>query len=415
MAYGDAAAACLEYYASNQHDRAMKLSCLVAYYPTRMPVLRLARYPANIHVCIHLVAGSTVEHIVTPQMVGIQGKKTKRRYKVPRGLGPAGSLYDSPSRGVRCWAYAGVEPGFAQQDSDEYSAACAELAWTRSLATARRALCGNQSGRFDVDRVIDENMDARFVAADLDRTVATYTTDGHVTFTPTLSGGTGTVKIRQFYHDYFFDPLKPGERIPPTLRATLVSRTTGVGRIVDELHISLRHTHIIPWLLPCIPPTRKRIEFILVSILTLSGSAIAHEHVYWDQADVLVQAGLLDPRVVPRKVRQRLGEGVELPVRRDGGEAARRVLEGVDEDGFEGEADNVLIEGDDADETDDDDDDKQDKHGEHEEQQKEKDAMHDATPTIQKQSGDAGEHDQDNSSFAKTSTSKYRKPSVSQE
>src|SRR3989440_4062847 len=62
-----------------------------------------------------------------------------------------------------------------------------------------------------------------------------------------------------------------------------------------------KFTHTIPmnWMLPGIPPTRKRVEVPLVAIVRVRDGKLAHEHIYWDQASVLVQIGLLDPARLP--------------------------------------------------------------------------------------------------------------------
>lgn len=136
------------------------------------------------------------------------------------------------------------------------------------------------------------------------------------------------------------------------MKLTLLSRTIGADRVVDEMHVAFRHSQEMPWILPGLPPTNKRVEVLVVSIVTLRGGRLYHEHVYWDQASVLVQVGLLDPKIVPKKASER---GVDrLPV--VGREAARRVLSGYDE-GDEGEATNEMIAEWDDDVDDDDDDD----------------------------------------------------------
>lgn len=135
-----------------------------------------------------------------------------------------------------------------------------------------------------------------------------------VTYTPTLTGGIGTNSLRRFYEQHFLRTL------PPSMRLRLISRTVGVDRIVDELYASFEHTHEIPWMLPGVPPTNRKVEIILVSIVGMKAGKLSSEHVYWDQASVLVQVGLLDPKLVPGGVK-----GVDrLPV--VGGEAARRML-----------------------------------------------------------------------------------------
>ena len=135
-----------------------------------------------------------------------------------------------------------------------------------------------------------------------------------VTHNPTLTGGIGTNSLRRFYEQHFLCSL------PPSMRLRLISRTVGVDRIVDELYASFEHTHEIPWMLPGVPPTKRKVEIILVSIVSMKAGTLSSEHVYWDQASVLVQVGLLDPKLVPQGV-----QGVDrLPVL--GGEAAQRML-----------------------------------------------------------------------------------------
>jgi hypothetical protein len=135
-----------------------------------------------------------------------------------------------------------------------------------------------------------------------------------VTYTPTISGGIGKKALRHFYEHFFIGKL------PASMRLRLLSRTTGPDRIVDELYVSYEHTQEVPWMLPGVPPTNKRVEIILVSIVSMRGGRLYSEHVYWDQASVLVQVGLIDPKLLPHGV-----QGVErLPV--VGREAARRIL-----------------------------------------------------------------------------------------
>jgi hypothetical protein len=136
----------------------------------------------------------------------------------------------------------------------------------------------------------------------------------NVTYAPTMSGGIGARDLRRFYEHHFL------RNLPPSMRLRLLSRTIGVDRVVDELYASFEHTQEIPWMLPGVPPTNKKVEVILVSIVSLRSGKLYSEHVYWDQASVLVQIGLLDSKLVPQGV-----EGVDrLPV--VGKEAARRIL-----------------------------------------------------------------------------------------
>jgi len=65
---------------------------------------------------------------------------------------------------------------------------------------------------------------------------------------------------------------------------------------------------------------------IVISIGCIRGGKLYSEHVYWDQASVLLQVGLLDSKLVPEDMK---GRGVhQLPI--VGREAARRILDGED-------------------------------------------------------------------------------------
>jgi carboxymethylenebutenolidase len=80
---------------------------------------------------------------------------------------------------------------------------------------------------------------------------------------------------------------------------TPVSRTVGADQIVDEMIFSFTHTSEIDWMLPGIAPTGRKVEVPLVAIVRFRDGKVAHEHIYWDQASVLVQIGKLDPKGLP--------------------------------------------------------------------------------------------------------------------
>ena len=123
--------------------------------------------------------------------------------------------------------------------------------------------------------------------------MATIVKEPYVNHVPTSTGGVGYQDLYRFYRNYFI-PCNP-----PSMKMRLISRTVGADRVVDELFVSFRHTQEIPWMLPEISPTNKEVEVALVIICCIRGGKLYHEHIYWDQAAVLVQVGLLDPRLVP--------------------------------------------------------------------------------------------------------------------
>jgi carboxymethylenebutenolidase len=87
--------------------------------------------------------------------------------------------------------------------------------------------------------------------------------------------------------------------MPPDTEMTAISRTIGNDQLVDEMVFKFTHTIRMDWMLPGIDPTGRRVEVPLVAIVRFKEGKLAHEHIYWDQASVLVQLGLLDASALP--------------------------------------------------------------------------------------------------------------------
>jgi carboxymethylenebutenolidase len=123
--------------------------------------------------------------------------------------------------------------------------------------------------------------------------MATMVAEPYVNHIPTMTGGVGQSALRAFYRDHFIG------RNPPDTKLEPVSRTVGADSLVDEMIFSFTHTSEVDWMLPGVAPTGRRVEVPLVAIVRFVGDKVAHEHIYWDQASVLVQIGLLDPAGLP--------------------------------------------------------------------------------------------------------------------
>ena len=108
-----------------------------------------------------------------------------------------------------------------------------------------------------------------------------------------MTGGVGHDQLKRFYKYHFIGGN------PPDTELTPISRTVGADQVVDEMLFCFTHTSEIDWMLPGVAPTGKRVEIPLVAIVRFRGDKVAHEHIYWDQASVLVQIGLLDPKGLP--------------------------------------------------------------------------------------------------------------------
>jgi carboxymethylenebutenolidase len=132
-----------------------------------------------------------------------------------------------------------------------------------------------------------------FETRDVDATMATMVATPYVNHVPTMTGGVGHDQLKRFYKYHFIHGN------PPDMGLTPVSRTVGADQVVDEMIFSFTHTTEIDWLLPGVPPTGRKVEIPLVAIVRFVGDKVAHEHIYWDQASVLVQVGLLDPNGLP--------------------------------------------------------------------------------------------------------------------
>ena len=141
-----------------------------------------------------------------------------------------------------------------------------------------------------------QHVDAE-LRGDLDATLATMTTDPHLNNIPTAIGGTGLEGVRRFYSNLILS----GKFFPADTEMVPVSRTIDEHQLVDEIIFKFTHNTEIGWMLPNIAPTGKRIEIPLVVIVGFSHGKMTHEHIYWDQASVLVQLGLLDAKGLPVK------------------------------------------------------------------------------------------------------------------
>lgn len=129
---------------------------------------------------------------------------------------------------------------------------------------------------------------------DLETTMSTMTDNPHLYNIPNGMGGNGKAGVRAFYHDHLV-----GKFFPPDIEMLPVSRTVDENQIVDELVLKFTHTQMIEWMLPGVEPTGKPVEMCIVVIVKVEDGKIAHEHIYWDQASVLNQIGLLEPGNLP--------------------------------------------------------------------------------------------------------------------
>lgn len=152
------------------------------------------------------------------------------------------------------------------------------------------ALTPKQQAMVDL---FQKHVDAE-LAGDIETTMATMTANPHLHNVANMMGGVGKDGVRRFYSNHLV-----GKFFPPDVEMIRVSLTVGDEQIVEELVIKFTHTVAVEWMLPNVAPTGKKVEVALAVIVKIEDGKIAHEHIYWDQATVLVQLGLLDPKGLP--------------------------------------------------------------------------------------------------------------------
>ncbi|KAJ4347177.1 uncharacterized protein N0V89_011116 [Didymosphaeria variabile] len=280
LAYGDAATIVLK-----TAQKPMPRCCgVIAFYPSVLPNAG-HMYPSQLRVQIHV---SGQQNSPRPEMCDWW-------------------LY----------RYEKCKIGFAEPDSKTYEHVEAELAFSRAFACARKAF----KIEGDIESVAQAAWNAKYEEQVPERGSMSVVqgmsqNSANVTIVPTLEGGVGKKNLEEFYREFFIPSLVEDFEI------RLLSRTVGVDRVVDEMFVSFTHSDDVDWILPGVPPTNKRVEIAMVSIVGVRGGKLVNEHMYWDQASVLVQVGLLDPKVVPKNLKS---QGLKkLPV--VGAEGARQVV-----------------------------------------------------------------------------------------
>jgi carboxymethylenebutenolidase len=145
----------------------------------------------------------------------------------------------------------------------------------------------------DLERLWEEHTACEFATRDAASTVATMVDDACVNHVPVMTGGFGKSALLAFYAKDFIPCM------PPDTTLTPISRTVGENQLVDEMIFSFTHTQEMPWMLPGIAPTHRRVEVPLVAIVGFRDGKLKSERIYWDQASVLKQIGLLDDPRLP--------------------------------------------------------------------------------------------------------------------
>ncbi|HTE35899.1 MAG TPA: nuclear transport factor 2 family protein [Reyranella sp.] len=142
-------------------------------------------------------------------------------------------------------------------------------------------------GRQTLSAVWQEHMQAEFVHKDADEALTTMIDEPHVLCVGSGTGGRGRAEVREFFARHFLP------NIPPDFELRPLSQVFGGGYVVEEFVVRFTHSLTMDWMLPGVPATDRKVEVAVVAVIRFEDGKIAHEHLYWDQATVLSQIGML--------------------------------------------------------------------------------------------------------------------------
>jgi len=250
------------------------------------PDCAVGYYGVGIEKALHEANG-----LAAPLMLHIAGKD---QYCPAEAQEQIHETLDSNSL-VTIHDYPQQDHAFGRPGGAHYDAAAAEVANLRTLEFFVRHLAG--AGFANAQKVLsdkwDEHVKYEFATRDTEDTLRTMVPDAYVNHVPVMTGGVGHDELREFYSKRFIPQM------PPDTAMTPVSRTIGVDRVVDEMVFDFTHTIRMDWMLPGVVPTNKHVKVPLIVVVHFRDGKLAHEHIYWDQASVLAQLGLLDAENLP--------------------------------------------------------------------------------------------------------------------
>ncbi|KAF8590692.1 hypothetical protein K439DRAFT_1381726 [Ramaria rubella] len=216
-----------------------------------------------------------------------------------------------------CHKYSTAKSLFVLPDTEDYHAGSAAVAHTRSLVFLRKHIGGPH---FDIEAIWDEHTYFEFEVRSVAKTMGTMVAEPYVNHVPTMTGGMGCKELCVFYRDHFIFSNPTDTALEP------ISRTVGADRIIDEFIFTMTHDRVVDWLLPGVPPSGRKLAIPMMSVVNVRGDRLYHEHIWWDQAGALKQAG-----VIPSHIPYPLPDGkqtLRLPI--SGAEAAKLLANETD-------------------------------------------------------------------------------------
>ena len=190
---------------------------------------------------------------------------------------------------VEIYLYPDVDHAFNAPERASFNKPASLMAHTRSLALFRRVM----GPHYDLSALWENHTMLEFGARDAAATMRTMVAQPYVNHVPTMTGGVGHDALERFYANHFIPKTPADTKLVP------ISRTIGSDRVVDEFLFCFTHDIEIDWMLPGMPPSGKYVEIPMVAVVRFRGDKLYNEHIYWDQASVLVQVGALDTNHLP--------------------------------------------------------------------------------------------------------------------
>lgn len=190
---------------------------------------------------------------------------------------------------IQSFVYPNVDHAFARPQSLHYHKASAMIAHERTVSALRKAIGPD----YDLEALWDEHVRFEFETRDVKATMATMVAEPYVNHIPTLTGGVGYKQLSRFYRHHFV------HNNPQDMALTPISRTVGLTQVVDEFIMSFTHDTEIDWLIPGIKPTGQYVQIPMLGVIKFRGPKLCHEHIYWDQASLLLQLGVIDGKDLP--------------------------------------------------------------------------------------------------------------------
>lgn len=138
----------------------------------------------------------------------------------------------------------------------------------------------------EMERIWGEHLAAQFGLKDIEATLATMVDEPFIANVAVGTGGRGQDEVRAFYAEFIAS-------WPEDVHIEPVNRVIGTDQLVDEVHVTFTHSKPMEWLLPDVPPTGRRVEMDVAIVVPFQDGRVAGERIYWDQASVLRQVGLL--------------------------------------------------------------------------------------------------------------------------